>query len=72
MKVQSVTLHFKPGVSSLGGFKSISFDEGVSFPDLHYIVREGQHIVNYTHPETGDRVGSSFPATDIRQVNTKL
>ncbi|MGL5456718.1 MAG: hypothetical protein ACRDB3_17755 [Citrobacter telavivensis] len=72
MKVSSVTLHFKPGVHSLGGTQAVSFNEGESFPDLHYIVREGQHIVNYTSPHTGDRLGVSLPVHDIRQVNTRL
>lgn len=72
MKVSSVTLHFKPGVTSLGGTQAVSFTEGETYPDLHYIVREGQHIVNYTDRYNGERVGVSLPAHDIRQVNTRL
>lgn len=72
MKVNSITLHFKPGVTSLGGCSSLSFTEGESYPDLHYIVREGQHIVNFTCIRTGERRGVSLPAHDIRQVNTTL
>lgn len=71
MRVQSVTLHFKPGVLSLGGTQAVSFTEGESYPDLHYIVREGQHIVNYTRQD-GRRAGVSLPASDISQVNTIL
>lgn len=70
MKVKAVTLHFKPGVVSLGGTQAVSFNEGESYPDLHYIVRDGQHVVNYTH--NGERLGVSLPAHDIRQVNTRL
>lgn len=72
MKVKSINLHFKPGVTSMGGCTSLSFDEGESYPDLHYIVREHQHIVNYTCIRTGDRVGVSLPCHDVRQVNTRL
>ena len=50
----------------------MSFSEGASYPDLHYIVREGQHVVNYTHPDTGKRHGVSVPVSDVRQVNTVL
>ncbi|AIU37929.1 hypothetical protein phD2B_0018 [Lelliottia phage phD2B] len=72
MKVQAITLHFKPGVTSLGGTQAVSFNECGTYPDLHYIVREGQHIVNYTDRHSGERVGVSLPASDIRQVNTRL
>lgn len=72
MKVEAVTLHFKPGVTTLGGTAFISFDEGRAYHDLHYIVREGQHVVNYTDPATGKRRGVSLPTCDIRQVNTVL
>lgn len=72
MKVKSVTLHFIPGVTSLGGCSSLSFTEGESYPDLHYIVREEQHIVNFTCIRTGERRGVSLPVRDIRQVNTVI
>lgn len=72
MKVTSAVLHYKPGVCSLEGARALYFKEGTQFPDLHYIVREGQHIVNYTGRHTGKRVGISVPALDIRQVNTVL
>ena len=72
MKVEVVTLHYKPGVTTLAGTSFMSFSEGDSYPDLHYIVREGQHVVNYTNPETGARHGVSVPVSDIRQVNTVL
>ena len=72
MKVASVFLHYKPGVHSLDGTQFLSFTEGARFPDLHYIVREGQHIVNYTDLRTGNRAGISVPAHDIRQVDTVL
>lgn len=72
MKVEAVTLHFKPSITTLGGFSFISFNEGDSYADLHYIVREGQHVVNYTDPATGKRRGVSLPASDISQVNTIL
>ncbi|HBL6576726.1 hypothetical protein [Salmonella phage vB_SenAt-pSL2] len=72
MKVEAVTLHFKPGVTSLGGWQFISFSEGKGYQDLHYITREGQHVVNYSDPVTGKRHGIGFPMTDIRQTNTIL
>lgn len=72
MKVESVTLHLKPHVTTLGGTTFYSFSEGDAYPDLHYIVRDGLHVVNYTDPTTGRRHGVSLPIDDIRQVNTVL
>lgn len=72
MKVSMVTLHFKKGITTLGGFDNYTFTEGDSYSDLHYIVREGQHVVNYNDPSTGKRHGISLPASDVRQVNTIL
>lgn len=72
MKVESVTLHFKPGITTLGGTAFVTFTEGHTYSDLHYILREGQHVVNYTDPVDLRRRGVSLPASDIRQVNTVL
>nr|DAP74256.1 MAG TPA: hypothetical protein [Caudoviricetes sp.] len=72
MKVEAVTLHFKPGVTSLGGTAFVSFSEGEAYQDLHYIARDGQHVVNYHDPATGRRHGIGFPMGDIRQTNTVL
>ena len=71
MKVTNVILHFQPGKTSIGGNTFIAFTEGDAYPDLHYIVREGQHVVNFTG-SCGKRMGMSFPAFDIRQVSTAL
>lgn len=72
MKVQVVTLHCKRGITTLGGGTFHSFSEGEVYADLHYIWRDGQHVVNYSDPATGKRHGVSLPAHDIAQVNTVL
>lgn len=72
MKVSHVTLFLKDGVKSLDGRQSVDFTEGDKYQDLHYIVREGQHIVNYTVARTGKRHGVSLSAQDVAQVNTIL
>lgn len=74
MKVERVTLHFKPGCEprALSGVANVTFSEGQAFSDLHYIVREGMHVVNYINPITSKREGTSFPVTNVEQVNTTL
>ena len=72
MKVEAVTLYFKPNVTSLDGTTFRSFSEADEYIDLHYIVRDGLHVVNYTDPCTGNRHGVSLPISDVRQVNTVL
>jgi hypothetical protein len=72
MKVKTIDLYYKKGMSSLDDELMLTFEEGHQTPDLHYIVREGQHVVNYTCIHTGDRVGHSYPTTDFAQVDTRL
>ena len=72
MKVSHVTFHFEPDYVSISGAQSVSFSEGSAYPDLHYITREGQHIVNFTHPRDGRRHGIGFPMSGVRQTNTVL
>lgn len=72
MKVSHVTLFLKPNVKALDGRTAVDFTEGDQYQDLHYIVREGQHIVNYTVARTGKRHGVSMSVHDVAQVNTVL
>ncbi|AFP33684.1 hypothetical protein POP72_023 [Pectobacterium phage POP72] len=72
MKVQSVTIIFQHGKGPAGNLSStVTYEEGNGYEDLHYIVREGQHVVNFT-TSTGRREGRSVPAFDVKQVNTVL
>lgn len=63
MRVQAVELHKRSG-------EVRRYHEGAKTQDLHYIVREGLHIVNYVDGETGQRKGISLPVTDVEQVLT--
>lgn len=69
MKVQTVVLRLKPGVVSPGGFQSESFTESRNYPDLHYIVRDGMAVVNWSGCD-GNRHGYSRPIHDIESVST--
>lgn len=72
MKVESITIHFQQGQTSLDGSDHLYFNEAHE-RDLHYIFREGQHIVNYIGAGCrGTRTGISIPAEDVRQVTTIL
>ncbi|WQZ01161.1 hypothetical protein CPT_Premi_021 [Proteus phage Premi] len=72
MKVESITIHYQPHQTSLDGKEHLYFVEGQEH-DLHYIFREGQHIVNFVGAGcNGTRTGISIPAEDVRQVTTIL
>lgn len=69
MKVKTVVLNLNPGVQSPGGFSSESFTDGPAYPDLHYIVRDGMAVINWSGPD-GTRRGHSRPIHDIQHVST--
>lgn len=71
MKIQAITILFQKHQKALCGAQFHYFTESESHQDLHYILRDGQHIVNYTTPD-GRRAGISLPDYDVRQVNTVL
>lgn len=69
MKVESVVLKLREGYK-LYGINVLSFHEA-DFPELHYMAKEGQHIVNFKASD-GRREGKSFPMTDVAVVDTVL
>lgn len=69
MKVKSAVIYLKPEAATEAGFQSIAFTEGQTYPELHYIVRDGMAVVNWAGP-AGERHGHSVPLNDIRSVST--
>lgn len=69
MKVESVVLTFVKGYK-LYGLNVLSFHEA-DYPELHYMAKEGQHIVNF-RADDGRRQGKSFPMSNVDVVDTVL
>ena len=69
MKVESVVLKLRDGYK-LYGLSVLSFHEA-DYPELHYMAKEGQHIVNF-RAEDGRRQGKSFPMSNVDVVDTVL
>lgn len=69
MKVESVVLTLVKGYK-LYGLSVLSFHEA-DYPELHYMAKEGQHIVNF-RADDGRRQGKSFPMSNVDVVDTVL
>lgn len=69
MKVESVTIKFREGVKAYG-LDTLNF-HNADYPDLHYMAKEGQHIVNYK-ADDGRREGKSYPMRNVDIVHTVL
>lgn len=69
MKVQNVIIHFSDAGRAEQGRDSITFSEGEAFKELHYIVRDGMAVVNYSGADKA-RVGYSVPLWQVSKVST--
>lgn len=69
MKVESVTIKFREGYKAYN-LDTLRFDDA-DYPDLHYMAKEGQHIVNYK-ADDGRREGKSYPMRNVDIVYTVL
>lgn len=70
MKVESVVIAFRPGASP-PGLRDVRTFNDADYPELHYMAKEGQHIVNF-RADDGRREGYSYPMSDVKEVHTVL
>lgn len=70
MKVESVKITFRQG-SAPPGLRDVRVFNDADYPELHYMAKENQHIVNY-RAEDGRREGFSYPMSDVKEVHTVL
>lgn len=70
MKVETVAITFRPGVNP-PGLRDVRVFHEADYPELHYMAKEGQHIVNFKASD-GRREGFSYPMSDVKEVHTVL